>query len=130
MVVHKKEWQKEKEQKIRQSLRFERLQAIDPDAPKLRNIIKMLNKLLQCHASILTQLCTEHCPLNQYLHHFNRKDLPECTACHRAPETVEHYLLECQAHTRHRGKMHRVTGMGPDALPKLLSNPGTVGVLF
>ncbi|KNZ73339.1 hypothetical protein J132_07636, partial [Termitomyces sp. J132] len=71
-----------------------------------------------------------HCPLNHYLHHFNRKDLPLCDTCHQAPEMVAHYLLECHVYDRFHYKMHRTTGMRPEAMSKLLTEEDAIRVLF
>ncbi|KNZ80053.1 hypothetical protein J132_07933 [Termitomyces sp. J132] len=90
----------------------------------MKTTIQIIEDLPRRHASILIQLRTGHCPLNHYLYRFN------CDACHEAPETVEHFILECRAHDRHRREMRKTTGTTPEALSKLLSDADAVRVLF
>lgn len=107
LAAHKKRWQGEMEQQLRDSPHFGRLQSVDRNAPQMKMAVRMADALPRRHAALLIQLCTGHCPLNQYLHRFGRRESPLCGACQEAPETVEHFLIECRAHDRHRGEMRR-----------------------
>ncbi|KNZ79714.1 hypothetical protein J132_08840 [Termitomyces sp. J132] len=82
------------------------------------------------HTSLLVQLHTRHCPLNQYLHQIQKAKSPICTACSNTPETVCHYLLDFHAHDTHRANVYIEICPGPKALNTLLSNPNAIKVLF
>ena len=57
-------------------------------------------------------------------------DLPICTACGEAPETVTHYLMDCRAYKNQRLILQDATQAGPGALSKLLGDPMMVKMLF
>lgn len=69
--------------------------------------LKLVNKLDRWQASLLTQIRTEHIPLNAYLHRIGKIDRPNCPACGALTETVKHYLLECPAHGHERWLLRR-----------------------
>ncbi|EJD32765.1 hypothetical protein AURDEDRAFT_31291, partial [Auricularia subglabra TFB-10046 SS5] len=71
----------------------------------------------------LVQLRMGHVPLNRHLHHINRHDYPTCDACGTSPESVRHYLLECNSYRRQRELMMHSLGHGYDCLDALLSTP-------
>ncbi|MBW0483634.1 hypothetical protein O181_023349 [Austropuccinia psidii MF-1] len=64
--------------------------------PKL--IIQALDQLEKGLASTIHQLCSNHSPLNAYLHQIKQVDSPRCPHCN-TPETTSHYLL----YTKHSG---------------------------
>lgn len=66
---------------------------------------KVIDQLPRQNRAILTQLRTEHIPLNAYLHRFKRNESPLCDKCGRENETVEHYLLWCRAYATQRRRM-------------------------
>ena len=55
-------------------------------------------------ASLLAQLRTGHCKLNEFLFKIRATDSNMC-ACDRAPETVKHFLLNCSNWTPQRTEM-------------------------
>lgn len=130
LVTHKKWWREEVEQQIISSPCYERLRSINHRAPWMTAAVKLIDSLPRRHVAILVQLRIGHCPLNHYLHWFSRRDSPLCETCHQAPETVDHLILECPAHDRHRGEMCRTTGTRPEAIGQLLSQEEAVKVLF
>lgn len=71
---------------------------------------KVMDQLPRQNRSILTQLRTEHVPLNAYLHRFKRSDSPLCDNCGRENETVAHYLLWCGAYDTQRRRMSKRIG--------------------
>ncbi|KNZ80026.1 hypothetical protein J132_07992 [Termitomyces sp. J132] len=90
----------------------------------------MLAELPCKHTSLLVQLCTRHCPFNQYLHHIQKAESPICTACSDTSEIVCHYLLDCSMHDIYRNDMYKVICSGPKALSTLLSDLNAIKVLF
>ena len=59
-------------------------------------------KLPRRFVSLLTQLRTNHIPLQAYLHRFRLVDSPICQQCLEAPETVSHFLFFCNKYTAQR----------------------------
>lgn len=55
-------------------------------------------------ATIYNRLITHHVKLNSHLHRLNLSDTPNCLTCH-TPETIEHFLLQCNKHTLHRNRL-------------------------
>ncbi|EIW53558.1 uncharacterized protein TRAVEDRAFT_84152, partial [Trametes versicolor FP-101664 SS1] len=55
----------------------------------------------------ITQLRTGHAPLNRHLHNIGKSDTALCPACHAAPETVLHFLIQCPALRRQRAPLAR-----------------------
>ena len=69
----------------------------DPQSPS-SNYVNLISSLPRRTASIITQLCTGHIPLNNYLFHINRAPSSICPACHQSNETIIHYLMHCPAY--------------------------------
>src|SRR6202522_577188 len=86
---------------FRDGPRFHRMVAFDPSMPS-RKFLNSIAKLPRRFVSILTQLRTNHVPLQAYLHRFKRADSPTCQQCFSAPETVSHYLFFCNKYTAQR----------------------------
>lgn len=81
---------------------------IDSSSPSKRFLELISNpKLPRQASSLISQLRIAHVPLNRYLFRFKRVDNPRCPACGELSETVEHYLLECPAHTRERWTLRK-----------------------
>jgi hypothetical protein len=80
------------------SLRFDRMTLVDPDLSHIKFAKLMLS--IRNQASILFQLCLGHIPLNTYLHRIKKVDSSICPSCHWYRETVMHYIMSCQAHTK------------------------------
>jgi len=89
--------------------RCERIRKIDATTPskKFRQISDTLNK---AGTSILTQLRTEHVPLNAYLHKFHLVNSMTCSKCGKDAETVTHYLLHCASYRKQRKKLKDTMG--------------------
>ncbi|KNZ77457.1 Putative 115 kDa protein in type-1 retrotransposable element R1DM [Termitomyces sp. J132] len=130
LATHKKRWREAAREHIRKAPRFDRLRAVDPNAPDMRNILQTLASVPRWHASILTQLRTGHCPLNQYLHRFKKADSPICGACNQAEETVEHFLVHCKAYRTQRNTLFREVDLRTAPMSRLLSDASVVKALF
>lgn len=117
-VRWKEEWQS--------SPRFARFQHIDPNFPfnKYRQIS---DRLSRSQASLLMQLRTGHVPLNCYLYRITKSVTRHCDACWRRrrqeiPETIVHFLFECQEYAGERYDMDRVLGRHSRDLQAILAS--------
>ena len=71
----------------------------------------LYKRLTREQSTILAQLRTGHCALNQYLWRFKKVESSVCEQCEGDQvETVEHYLIECEAHWEARMKLRRKIG--------------------
>ncbi|KAJ3836538.1 hypothetical protein F5878DRAFT_512710, partial [Lentinula raphanica] len=64
-------------------------------------------------------LRTGHAPLQAHLFRIKKVDSPTCPCCRQHPETVFHYLFQCNAHRTHRNRLRRKVGqrnMNPASL--------------
>jgi len=67
-------------------------------------------------ASRLMQIRSGHVPLNSYLFRISKTDSPLCRACQNdqdeetPPETVTHFLFECEAYTAQRRHLAKKIG--------------------
>jgi hypothetical protein len=83
----------------------------------------LYKKLTRHQSTILAQLRTGHCALNHYLWRFKKVDAPVCEQCEgNQMETVEHYLIECEAHWEARRKLRRKVGERHMRVEGLLGN--------
>jgi hypothetical protein len=73
---------------------------------------KIIKQLPRQNRAILTQLRTEHIPLNAYLKRFKKRESAKCGECGEEDETVDHYLLHCKAYRVQRRKMTKRIGSG------------------
>src|SRR5271155_3419445 len=88
------------------SPRFQRIYRFDASMPSDR-YRKLIATLLKRFASILTQLRTNHVPLQAYLYRFKLVNSPICPQCNEHPETVVHYLIYCSKYTNQRNGLKR-----------------------
>ena len=100
--------------------RAARLNLLHPDAPSAR-YRKVLKKLPRKHASLLTQLRTEHIPLQAYLACIKKAESAICPHCHSARETVHHFILRCPAYNAQQNQFLAPLGYRARQLPLLLS---------
>ncbi|KIY46394.1 hypothetical protein FISHEDRAFT_47353 [Fistulina hepatica ATCC 64428] len=92
--------------------------------------MKLLDELPRPAASILTQLRTQHVPLNDYLHRISASESPLCEACGEENETLIHYLLRCPAHERARLPIRHRFGASASDIAFLLNNRDAVAMLL
>ena len=116
------------EKEFRQGPRYRRITTIDPSMPS-NSFHKLTLELPRRYVSLLTQLRTNHIPLQAYLHKFKLADTPICQLCEGAPETVTHYIMFCPRHATHRRKLRRE--LAPKTLDlSVLGNKDGFAALF
>jgi ribonuclease HI len=119
IAVGKKRAREEWQEMWETSPRAARLAPIDPNPPRAA-ILDLYSDLTRQEGSILTQMRCRSVGLNHYLHRIGAVDSPLCPKCSE-PETVMHYLLECQRFVQQRTSL-RISIRGRLSLPNLLSN--------
>jgi hypothetical protein len=107
------------------SPRKERFSRIDPDFP-FNKFRKKLFKLSRNQSSLIMQLRTGHIPLNVHLRRIAKADSDKCTRCagmpgvNQVPETVGHFLFDCQAHDEARQDLIAKIGRRQLSLAKIM----------
>ncbi|KAF8239170.1 hypothetical protein L208DRAFT_1238602, partial [Tricholoma matsutake] len=71
-----------------------------------------------------------HTPLAKHLYHIGKADSLTCPACQQKEETVQHYMLHCQAHQAARQRLQNNTGGRDINLTKLFTTTKTLWALF
>ena len=93
---------------------------------------KILYTLTRQQASLILQLRSGHFPLNKYLHKINRADTDKCTLCTgnqlvpTTPETINHFLFECQAHAIYRDELIAKIGIQNFHLPNIMKDANRI----
>ena len=86
----------------KRSLRYDHMATIDSSLPS-RAFTKLMKHLGKKQSSLYVQLRTGHTPLNKHLYRFKCSDTPLCLQCNdEHPESVHHFLFECQRYDRER----------------------------
>jgi ribonuclease HI len=112
------------------SRRAIRLASIDRTLPSAR-FRKMVQGLSRAETSILTQLRTNHLPLNEYLHRTKKSDHPFCRHCQgENVENTLHYLYVCPAYARARATLEGRLGRNAHQLSYMLGNPKAIKPLL
>ena len=88
----------------KRSKRYRRIKSIDPSLPS-GNFIKTTAELNRKQTCILTQLHTDHVPLNAHLYRFKKAETPFCPNCPNTTETTNHFLFFCHKYARQRHKL-------------------------
>ena len=86
------------------SKHYKRIKSIDPSLPSGK-YIKATAGLNCKQTSILTQLCTEHIPLNEHLFRIKKAESPFCPHCPNTTETANHFLFFCHKFAWQRQKL-------------------------
>lgn len=73
---------------------------------------KLIGKLRRNQMAILTQLRTNHTPLNYYLHRIKKIDNADCPHCPGIVEDIDHYLFDCKNYLQTREKLRKRAGKG------------------
>ena len=73
---------------------------------------------------------TGHVPLQVHLYRIGKVPSLVCPMCHKADETVSHYLVTCTAFTTQRGRMERDLRRAAKSVSTLLANPKAFQSLF
>lgn len=85
------------------SHRSKKIAKIDSKTPSAHFLRVISNaNISRRSASLVTQILTEHIPLNEYLYRFKLVDSPRCPACGFGPESVKHFLLDCPIYAHER----------------------------
>ncbi|KNZ76929.1 hypothetical protein J132_10876 [Termitomyces sp. J132] len=87
--------------------------------------MKLIRSLDRKHSAFLTQLRTQHIPLNKYLFRIRRSETPVCPHCgNLSVESVRHLLLVCPHYKfeRHR-YLRRKLRRKAESLSYLLTTP-------
>jgi hypothetical protein len=79
------------------SERTKRLQKIDAEYPSLKFSTNTAI-LPRQHYAALVQLRLGHFPTAAYLKRVNKEETARCKQCNQRTETVQHYLMDCEAY--------------------------------
>jgi hypothetical protein len=94
----------------------------DPTLPG-KQVLKIYKDLPRHTCSIIMQLRTGHIGLNAYLACMKIIDSPYCSSCH-VPETVKHFLLQCQRFNLQQHLLRLSLGKAPFTCCSLLGGRG------
>lgn len=117
------------------SPRYERMKKIDPSHP-YRKFRQRRDNLSRAQGSILTQIRCGHIPLNTYLKKIGKRANDYCNWCRknlriRTPETVNHFILDCQEHKWARAEMnHKLGRSNSYELAKILNTEKGIKALL
>ena len=93
---------------------------------------KTLYLLTRNQSSLILQIRSGHFPLNKYLHRINKADTDKCLLCAEnqneaaTPETINHYLFECQAHAVYREELIDKIGIQQFHLPNIMKDANRI----
>ena len=113
----------------RTSERGRRLAEIDKSLPS-KSYGQLISGLSRRHANLLSQLRTNHVPLQTYLARIGKSLTSTCPTCREAPETVPHYLFACPTYALHRAVHFRPLGHSGRTLANLLNKADNLRALF
>jgi hypothetical protein len=82
---------------------------------------KLVGRLRRNQMSALTQLRTNHIPLNFYLHRIKRTDSADCPHCPGTTEDVDHILFTCKNYMQARQVLRNKLGRKAFSSRHLLS---------
>lgn len=92
----------------RESKRGKTINKVDKNSPSIHFLRSISNaNISRKSASLVTQLLTEHIPLNKYLKRINKIDKANCPACGAEYETVNHFLLACPGYAHERWALEK-----------------------
>ena len=92
-----------------------------PDSPTKKHC-ETLGELTRRGRSTWTQLKTGHIGLNNHLCRIKVVDTPRCPKCNKYDETVEHFLLHCEAYKQERKALKRRVKGGLKKVKRLLGD--------
>ena len=119
---HRKRVNEKTKKWFESSPRCQRLWGIDPTMPSPR-FRKDTQGLEHWKVLLLVQMRTGHVPLQAHLYRIGKVPSPVCLMCHKADETVSHYLVTCMAFATQRGHMERDLRRAAKLVSMLLTNP-------
>jgi hypothetical protein len=100
-------------------------------------LLKRLSSLTRSQSSQILQIRCGHFPLNSYLHKIKKVDSDRCLACfddrddegRPYPETINHFIFDCTAHTAARDELIHKIGRNRFRLADILSNTDRIKAL-
>ena len=92
-----------------------------PDFPT-RKHCDTLGELTRKGGSVWTQLKTGHIGLNSHLCRIKVMDSARCPRCNKYEETVEHFLLHCEAYKQERRTLKRKVKGGLKKIRRVLGD--------
>jgi hypothetical protein len=98
-------------------------------------LFKRFNMLTRKQSSTILQIRSGHFPLNKYLHKIKKKDSDRCQACDvdeeglSPPESINHFIFDCQAHTEARNELTDEIGLEQFHLPNIMSDVNRIKAL-
>jgi ribonuclease HI len=104
------------------SKRYRHLQKIDKRLTA-RSYEKLTAGLRRAQTSILTQLRTNHIPLNFHLFRIKRAESPDCPDCPGTTEDVNHFLFTCPNYEAPRAKLREKAARKAYSIPYLANTP-------
>ena len=105
------------------SPRYKRSKEFDQSLPS-PDYLHIVNQLKRNQASLLTQFCTGHVPLNEILYRIKQAPSPDCLHCGTGfIESIFHFLLACSYYSRPRGKLLLTLNKHVISIPFILGNP-------
>lgn len=118
---HREEMTRQWTRRWKRSPRYQRISAIDRTAPS-KKFLRLITGLNRRQSSIITQLRTDHIPLNRHLFRIKRSDTPSCPHCQGITvETVHHFLFDCPQYRHERHILQRRLRRNAGSLKYLLS---------
>ena len=111
------------------SPRCQRLWGINPSMP-LPRFRRDTQGLGHWKAALLIQLRTRHVPLQAHLCRIIKVESLVCLKCHKADETVSHYLITYMAFATQRGHMERQLSRVAKSVSTFLTNTKAFPCLF
>lgn len=127
--IFNRKFREQAQKHFENSSRYAKLLEIDPEFHP-RKYRRMTDSLPRRQASCLTQLRTNHTPLNKHLHRIKCVDSPMCPNCNDKEETVHHYLLMCPKYNLPRRELLATLGRDARSLSTLLSSKEALRPLF
>lgn len=111
----KEQLKKREKEEWKESPRYERMKRIDPKYPYKR-FRRWREKLDRNQGSILDQLRSGYLLVNSYLKKIGKKEEDHCDWCkeeegREIPETIHHFVLDCNAHAYERFDLKRKLGL-------------------
>jgi hypothetical protein len=104
------------------SKRYQHLNKIDKKIPS-KAYEKLTAGLRRPQTSIITQLRTNHIPLNFYLFRIKRAESPDCPHCPGINEDVSHFLFTCPNYQEPRARLREDAGRKAYSIRYLASTP-------
>ena len=81
----------------------------------------LISRLRRNQMSIVTQLRTNHIPLNFYLHRIKKAESTDCPHCPGITEDVQHYLFACKNYAQARESLKARAGRNAFSIRHLFS---------